>query len=980
MLEKYRVNEVAKDLGTSTKEIATLLDNKFEGEPHKNMTALSREELNYVFEEITQKKDAPGLDSYFAMKKPEPKVEAPKPAAAPAAPSAPAAAGAPKPVAPAAPAATEAPKPAAPAAPAATEAPKPASTDAPATPPARKTIDFVPGQRTYNTPNGQRTFNRDGTPQGGQRPPYNNNNNTGAPRPPFNNNAGGQRPPYNNNNNTGAPRPPYNNNAGGQRPPYNNNNNTGAPRPPYNGGGQGGQRPPYNNNNNSGAPRPPYNGGGQGGQRPPYGSQPPRNPAAGNTPPKPMPAPPVFDGRPIEIKAQEPKRRLPRDERGTAPVSRSAPATPVVVDMRSSEVNLEKYNERYETIAPVAAQKDNIVKKQKLNQRSARRGKPVMSRKEREEEKLRRLEMERQRRQRLEVTLPEEISVGDLAAVLKVQASEIVKRLMPLGIMASFSDIIDYDTAALVAIEIGAKVERQVVVTIEERLFEQEDEETNSVSRPPVVVIMGHVDHGKTSLLDAIRDANVVSGEAGGITQHIGAYQVAINGKPITFLDTPGHAAFTSMRARGAQVTDIAVLVVAADDGIMPQTIEAINHAKAAGVAMIVAVNKMDKPTANPDKIKQQLTEHGLVVEEWGGDVICVPVSAKARTGIDNLLEMIQLVAEMKDLKANPDRMAKGTVIEAKLDKGRGPIATVLIQNGTLRIGDVMIAGTAVGRVRVMMNDKGQRVEEAGPSTPVEITGLAEVPSAGDNFNAVEDERLAKELVEKRRMDAKEEQFSAYQKVTLENLFDQISVGEMKELPIIVKGDVQGSVEAVKQSLEKLGNEEVRVRVIHGGVGAVSESDVMLAEASGAIIVGFNVRPDPVAKDNADRMGVDIRLYRIIYDAIEEMQSAMKGMLTPKFKDVDLGRAEVRAVYKITGVGQVAGCYVLDGKILRGANIRIVRDGIVMGDDKMQSIRRFKDDVKEVAAGYECGMTLTKYTDIKEGDIFEAYEIQEIKQ
>ncbi|MEG0753129.1 MAG: translation initiation factor IF-2 [Angelakisella sp.] len=841
-------------------------------------------------------------------------------------------------------------------------------------------MDFVPGQRTYNTPNGQRTFNRDGTPQGGQRPPYNNNNNTGAPRPPFNNNAGGQRPPYNNNNNTGAPRPPYNNNAGGQRPPYNNNNNTGAPRPPYNGGGQGGQRPPYNNNNNSGAPRPPYNGGGQGGQRPPYGSQPPRNPAAGNTPPKPMPAPPVFDGRPIEIKAQEPKRRLPRDERGTAPVSRSAPATPVVVDMRSSEVNLEKYNERYETIAPVAAQKDNIVKKQKLNQRSARRGKPVMSRKEREEEKLRRLEMERQRRQRLEVTLPEEISVGDLAAVLKVQASEIVKRLMPLGIMASFSDIIDYDTAALVAIEIGAKVERQVVVTIEERLFEQEDEETNSVSRPPVVVIMGHVDHGKTSLLDAIRDANVVSGEAGGITQHIGAYQVAIGGKPITFLDTPGHAAFTSMRARGAQVTDIAVLVVAADDGIMPQTIEAINHAKAAGVAMIVAVNKMDKPTANPDKIKQQLTEHGLVVEEWGGDVICVPVSAKARTGIDNLLEMIQLVAEMKDLKANPDRMAKGTVIEAKLDKGRGPIATVLIQNGTLRIGDVMIAGTAVGRVRVMMNDKGQRVEEAGPSTPVEITGLAEVPSAGDNFNAVEDERLAKELVEKRRMDAKEEQFSAYQKVTLENLFDQISVGEMKELPIIVKGDVQGSVEAVKQSLEKLGNEEVRVRVIHGGVGAVSESDVMLAEASGAIIVGFNVRPDPVAKDNADRMGVDIRLYRIIYDAIEEMQSAMKGMLTPKFKDVDLGRAEVRAVYKITGVGQVAGCYVLDGKILRGANIRIVRDGIVMGDDKMQSIRRFKDDVKEVAAGYECGMTLTKYTDIKEGDIFEAYEIQEIKQ
>ncbi|MEG2073718.1 MAG: translation initiation factor IF-2, partial [Angelakisella sp.] len=579
-----------------------------------------------------------------------------------------------------------------------------------------------------------------------------------------------------------------------------------------------------------------------------------------------------------------------------------------------------------------------------------------------------------------EVTLPEEISVGDLAAVLKVQSSEIVKRLMPLGVMASVSDIIDYDTAALVAIEIGAKVERQVVVTIEERLFEQEDEETNSIPRPPVVVVMGHVDHGKTSLLDAIRNAHVVTGEAGGITQHIGAYQVEIGGKPITFLDTPGHAAFTSMRARGAQVTDIAVLVVAADDGIMPQTIEAINHAKAAGVSIIVAINKMDKPTANPERIKQQLTEYGLVVEEWGGDVICVPVSAKSRDGIDTLLEMIQLVAEVKDLKANPERMAKGTVIEAKLDKGRGPIATVLIQNGTLRTGDVMIAGTAVGRVRVMMNDKGQRIDVAGPSTPVEITGLADVPAAGDIFNAVEDEKLAKELVEQRRSEAKEELFSTYQKVTLENLFDQISVGEMKELPIIVKGDVQGSVEAVKQSLEKLGNEEVRVRVIHGGVGAVSESDVMLAEASGAIIVGFNVRPDPIAKDNADRMGVDIRLYRIIYDAIEEMTAAMKGMLTPKFKDVDLGRAEIRAIYKITGVGQVAGCYVLDGKILRGAKIRIVRDGIIIGDDKMQSIRRFKDDVKEVAAGYECGMTLENHLDIKEGDILEAYETQEIEQ
>ncbi|MEG1875396.1 MAG: translation initiation factor IF-2, partial [Angelakisella sp.] len=694
---------------------------------------------------------------------------------------------------------------------------------------------------------------------------------------------------------------------------------------------------------------------------------------------RPMPPRPVFDDKPIEIKAQQPKQRLARDQRPVSTAPRSTTVTPIVVDMRSSEVNLDKYNERYETIAPSAAQKDNIVKKQKLNQRSAiRRGKPIMSRKEREEEKIRRLEMERQRRTRLEVTLPAEITVGDLAGLLKVQSSEIIKRLMPLGMMASVSQVIDYDTAALVAMEIGAKVEREVVVTIEERLFEQEAADTNTIPRPPVVVIMGHVDHGKTSLLDAIRDAHVVTGEAGGITQHIGAYQVAVNGKPITFLDTPGHAAFTSMRARGAQVTDIAVLVVAADDGIMPQTIEAINHAKAAGVAIIVAINKMDKPTANPEKIKQQLTEHGLVAEEWGGDVICVPVSAKTHAGIDQLLEMVQLVAEVKDLRANPDRMAKGTVIEAKLDKGRGPIATVLIQNGTLRIGDVMIAGTAVGRVRVMMNDKGQRVETAGPSTPIEITGLAEVPAAGDEFNAVEDEKLAKELVDKRRMDAKEEQFSTYQKVTLDNLFDQISIGEIKELPIIVKGDVQGSVEAVKQSLEKLSNDEVRVKVIHSGVGAVSESDVMLAEASSAIIVGFNVRPDPVAKESAEHDGVEIRLYRIIYDAIEEIQAAMKGLLAPQFKDVDLGRAEVRTVYKITGVGQVAGCYVLDGKILRTASIRVVRDGIIVADDKLQSIKRFKDDVKEVAAGYECGMTLAKYTDVKEGDIFEAYEVQEI--
>ena len=594
---------------------------------------------------------------------------------------------------------------------------------------------------------------------------------------------------------------------------------------------------------------------------------------------------------------------------------------------------------------------------------------------------MRRLEMERQRRQKLEITIPDEIQVGELAARLKVTAAEVIKRLMSLGVMASVTEVIDYDTAAMVAMEIGAKVEKEVILTIEDRLIDDsEDNDENLQERSPVVVVMGHVDHGKTSLLDVIRHTNVTSTEAGGITQHIGAYRVMVNGRPITFLDTPGHEAFTSMRARGAQVTDIAILVVAADDGIMPQTVEAINHAKAAGVSIIVAINKMDKDTANPDKVKQELTEHELVPEEWGGDVICVPVSAVTKQGIDTLLEMVQLVADMKELKANPDRLAKGTVIEAKLDKGRGPVATVLVQNGTLHTGDVIIAGTALGHVRVMRDDLGRQVEQAGPSVPVEITGLAEVPSAGDTFNAVEDERLARELVEQRRHKQKEEVFKSYQKVTLDNLFSQIAEGEMKELPIIVKADVMGSVEAVRQSLEKISNDEVRVRVIHGAVGAVSESDVMLAEASNAIIVGFNVRPDPVAKENAEQSGVEIRLYRIIYDAIEYVTAAMQGMLAPKYKDVDLGRAEIRQVYKITCVGVVAGCYVLEGKITRNANIRVVRDGIIIADDKLSSLKRFKDDVREVAAGYECGMTMEKFNDIKEGDILEAYVVEEYRE
>ena len=546
--------------------------------------------------------------------------------------------------------------------------------------------------------------------------------------------------------------------------------------------------------------------------------------------------------------------------------------------------------------------------------------------------------------------------------------------------MASINEVVDFDTASLVAEELGAKVEKEVHVTIEERLIvDEEDSEEDLVERCPVVVVMGHVDHGKTSILDRIRNAHVTDSEAGGITQHIGAYQVMCGDKPITFLDTPGHEAFTAMRLRGAQATDIAILVVAADDGIMPQTVEAINHAKAAGVSIIVAINKMDKEGANPDRVKQALTEHELLCEEWGRDIICVPVSALTGMGIDELLESILLVAEVKELKANPNRLGKGTVIEAKLDKGRGPVATILVQNGTLNAGDIIIAGTAVGRVRTMRNDKGEEIKSAGPSTPVEITGLGEVPDAGEAFNVVADERLARELAEERKQQAKEEVFGQYQKVTLENLFSQITEGERKELPIIVKADVQGSVEAVKQSLEKISNEEVRVKVIHGAVGAVSEGDVMLAAASNAIIVGFNVRPDPIAKESAERDGVDIRLYRIIYDAIEEIEDAMKGMLAPKYREVEAARVEVRQVYKISNVGQVAGSYVLSGKVGRNNEIRVVRDGIVIAEDKMSSLKRFKDDVKEVAEGYECGITLEKFSDIKEGDILEAFYMEEYR-
>ena len=649
-----------------------------------------------------------------------------------------------------------------------------------------------------------------------------------------------------------------------------------------------------------------------------------------------------------------------------------------IVDMRTTTVDLDKYDERLENLAADTGM-DTRAQKQKLKKQNTR---DFHSQREKERmamEKMRKQGIERAKKQPLQITVPDEISVGELASRLKITAGEVIKKLMMLGVMASVNEVIDYDTAYLVADELGAKVTKEVVVTIEEKLFDEaEDKEENLEPRSPVVCVMGHVDHGKTSLLDAIRHTNVTSGEAGGITQAIGAYRVNINGRDITFLDTPGHEAFTAMRARGAKSTDIAILVVAADDGIMPQTVEAINHAKAAGIDIVVAINKMDKPTANPDNIKQELTQYELVPEEWGGDVICVPVSALTKMGIDDLLENVLLVADMKELKANPNRRAKGLVIEAKLDKGRGPVATVLVQNGTLNAGDIVIAGTAVGRVRAMTDDKGRTVKTAGPSVPVEIIGLAEVPEAGDEFAAVEDERMARELAEQRREKAKDEQFKANAKVNLNDLFAQISEG-VKDLNIIVKADVGGSAEAVKQSLQKLTNEEVRVNIIHTAVGGITEGDVMLAAASNALVIGFNVRPDKTAIDKAEKESVEIRTYRIIYECIEEVEAAMKGMLAPKFKEVVLGHAEVRQTIHVPNVGTIAGSYVQDGKVSRNAQIRVVRDGVVIFEDKISSLKRFKDDAKEVAQGFECGIGLDRFNDIKEGDILEAFVMEEVK-
>ena len=581
----------------------------------------------------------------------------------------------------------------------------------------------------------------------------------------------------------------------------------------------------------------------------------------------------------------------------------------------------------------------------------------------------------------LHIKIPDEITVGEFAQRIKKTASDVIKKLMGLGVMASVNQVIDFDTAALICEEFGVKYEKEIIVSLEEQVISDiEDKPEDLVPRSPVVVVMGHVDHGKTSLLDAIRNSDVTSTEAGGITQHIGAYRVKINGSEITFLDTPGHEAFTAMRARGAMATDIAILVVAADDGIMPQTVEAINHAKAANVSIVVAINKIDKEGANPDRIKQQLMEYDLVPEEWGGDVICVPVSAKQRLNIDELLENVLLVAEVKELKANPNRVAEGIVIEAKLDKGRGPVATVLVQKGTLRTGDHLIAGTVFGKVRLMINDKGQKIKEAGPSCPVEIVGLNEVPVGGDTFNVVTDEKKAKQLVELRKFDKKEEIFSARQKVTLDNLFDHINDGQIKDFNIIVKADVQGSVEAVRQSLTKLSNEEVRLNVIHGGVGGINESDVMLANASNAIIIGFNVRPDQGATTSAEREDVEIRLYKVIYQAIEEMEAAMKGMLAPKYVEKIIGHAEIRETFKISGVGTIAGCYVRDGKIKRNCGVRVVRDNIVIFEGALNSLKRFKDDAKEVSEGYECGLGIERYNDLKVEDIIECFVEEEVER
>ena len=941
MDKKYRVNELAKDLNIPVSEITDVVQEYF-GVQKKSQASLSEDELSVVLEKYSQSNQVKNFNSYFASaSKPKTEKKEEKPAEKPAKKT------------------EKKPEPNKEADKAEKVQAKP-ETKTEAKPEAKPEIktetkpeikaEAKPEAKAEAKPEAKSDKPADRKPMGDRndRKPYGDRQQ--GDRKPYGDRQQGDRKPYGDRQQ--GDRKSYGDRQQGDRKPYGDRQQ--GDRKPY-GDRQQGDRKPYSDRRND-----------------------TRNDRRDNKPAQQTaPAQPVIDLANIKTNAPPTKH-----VKGEA-VQRGEQVTKHV-DTRGSYVNLDKYNEKYETIASTESgnrrQNDAYTKKQKISQKSQKGKQQFSKKKETEAQKLKRLELEKARKKQLEIQVPDEIVVSELASRLKVTAADVIKKLFSLGVMVTINQSVDYDTACIVAEEFGAKVTKEVVVSIEERLFEEvEDTEENLQPRSPVVVVMGHVDHGKTSLLDRIRHANVTSGEAGGITQHIGAYRVKAGGRDITFLDTPGHEAFTAMRARGALATDIAILVVAADDGIMPQTVEAINHAKAANLSIIVAINKMDKPTANPDKVKQELTEHGLVCEEWGGDVICVPVSAKTGEGIDELLEMVNLTADVLELKANPDRLAKGVVIEARIDKGRGPIATVLVQTGTLHTGDTIIAGTAVGRVRVMRDDKGKAVKEAGPSVPVEIMGLAEVPSAGDDFAAVEDEKLARELVEKRKFDAKEEQFKLYKKVSLDNLFSQIEEGSMKKLPIIVKADVQGSVEAVSQSLSKLSNEEVKVEVIHGAVGAVTESDVMLAKASGAIIVGFNVRPNPAAADNAKRDGVDIRLYRVIYDAIEEIETAMKGMLAPKYREVDTGRVEVRQVMKLSSVGVVAGSYVLDGKVQRNGEVRVVRDGIIVAVDKIAGLRRFKDDVKEVAAGYECGITLEKFTDIKDGDIFEAFVTEEYR-
>ena len=937
MDKKYRVNELAKDLNIPVSEITDVVQEYF-GVQKKSQASLSEDELSVVLEKYSQSNQVKNFNSYFASaSKPKTEKKEEKPAEKPAK------------------KAEKKPEPN-------KEADKAEKVQAKSETKTEAKPEAKPEIKTETKSEAKPEIKAESKPEAksdkpADRKPMGDRND----RKPYGDRQQGDRKPYGDRQQ--GDRKPYGDRQQGDRKPYGDRQQ--GDRKPY-GDRQQGDRKPY--------------GDRQQGDRKPYGDRrnDTRNDRRDNKPAQQTaPAQPVIDLANIKTNAPPTKH-----VKGEA-VQRGEQVTKHV-DTRGSYVNLDKYNEKYETIASTESgnrrQNDAYTKKQKISQKSQKGKQQFSKKKETEAQKLKRLELEKARKKQLEIQVPDEIVVSELASRLKVTAADVIKKLFSLGVMVTINQSVDYDTACIVAEEFGAKVTKEVVVSIEERLFEEvEDTEENLQPRSPVVVVMGHVDHGKTSLLDRIRHANVTSGEAGGITQHIGAYRVKAGGRDITFLDTPGHEAFTAMRARGALATDIAILVVAADDGIMPQTVEAINHAKAVNLSIIVAINKMDKPTANPDKVKQELTEHGLVCEEWGGDVICVPVSAKTGEGIDELLEMVNLTADVLELKANPDRLAKGVVIEARIDKGRGPIATVLVQTGTLHTGDTIIAGTAVGRVRVMRDDKGKAVKEAGPSVPVEIMGLAEVPSAGDDFAAVEDEKLARELVEKRKFDAKEEQFKLYKKVSLDNLFSQIEEGSMKKLPIIVKADVQGSVEAVSQSLSKLSNEEVKVEVIHGAVGAVTESDVMLAKASGAIIVGFNVRPNPAAADNAKRDGVDIRLYRVIYDAIEEIETAMKGMLAPKYREVDTGRVEVRQVMKLSSVGVVAGSYVLDGKVQRNGEVRVVRDGIIVAVDKIAGLRRFKDDVKEVAAGYECGITLEKFTDIKDGDIFEAFVTEEYR-